>query len=69
MAFCTLVRRIPVSMAYGQLELLAALFTFIALDRYVKAVRADGNYCLRWLSHCWRPAPRNRQSCCLRWPC
>src|SRR5215469_5943304 len=30
-----------VSMAYGQLELLAALFGFLALDRYVKAVRAD----------------------------
>jgi protein O-mannosyl-transferase len=30
-----------VSMAYGQLELLAALFTFLALDRYVNALRAD----------------------------
>lgn len=30
-----------VSMAYGQLELLAALFSFLALDRYVKAATAD----------------------------
>lgn len=30
-----------VSMAYGQLELLAALFAFLALDGYIKAVRAD----------------------------
>lgn len=31
-----------VAMAYGQLELLAALFAFLAMDRYLAAIRNDG---------------------------